>query len=412
MSASIDFIAVVYLLGAAQALVFVVLLLRAPRSAQHANRCLAAFLLTFALALVDEFLLYTRYYRDVPQLLGVLWPLDFVYGPLMYFYFKALTEQHFVLTRKYLAHFIPLAISITSYTPFMLLSGTEKFDLVFAPTALTGYHSVFTLIALAAMVQILVYIILLILHLKRHSRAVAQNLSYREGVDLRWLRNLVLACFTLWALFVLRDLLLPLWGMGGADHWSLPVAIAVAVYVLGYFGHRQPEIFGLMATTPEVRRIASEAQVVEGDSPNNEVGQATPTTDKYQKSALSESHAQSIHQQLIAVMQAEKLYLDNELTLSTLAQRLTISTHHLSQVINEQVGCNFFDFINEYRVREAQALLTDPAEQRSSILALSMQAGFKSKSAFYKAFRKHMGMTPAQYRESLSEFVAENQATD
>jgi AraC-like DNA-binding protein len=389
MSPSIDPITIIFLLGAAQAVFFAVLLLRARH---HANRYLAAFLVVFATALVDEFLLSTGHYRDVPRLLGVFWPLDFLYGPLLYIYTRALTAPLSLPPRAALMHFVPFLFSSASHAPYILLDVTEKVDLVFAPTTLTAYHTVMSLNTLAAMTQILVYLLFVILHLRRHTRAIAQTLSYRDGVDLRWLRNLTLVCVTLWALYVLRDLLLPLAGMAGAAYWSLPIAIAVAVYALGYFGHRQPELFGLAAITVGVR----------GDAPENLPKRSEAGIVKYQKSALAASQALAVHEQLIAMMQADKPYRDSDLSLLTLAQRLGVSTHHLSQVINEHAGCNFFDFVNAYRVREAQTLLADPAEQRGSILALSMEAGFKSKSAFYNAFRKHVGMTPAQYRASLA----------
>jgi AraC-like DNA-binding protein len=389
MQPAIGLSAVVFLIGAAQATFFAALLARPGHSNRQANRYLAALLLVFALALIDEFLLHSRYYRTVPQLLAVLWPLDFLYGPLFYFYTLALIEPRFAFSKHKLAHYIPFVLSAASYLPLMLLSGIEKADLVFAVTMPTPYHSVMALNTLAAMIQIPIYLLLAILHLRWHARSIRRTLSYREGADLRWLRNLTVVFAILWALYVLRDLLLPLSGLGSSAHWLLPGVMAFAVYALGYLGHRQPEIFSALV-----------ASAVADD--NAETPAGVTNTVKYQKSALSDSQARMLYERLGALMQTEKPYRNSELSLAALAQQLGVSTHHLSQVINEHAGRNFFDFINDHRVRAAQILLADPNEQRSSILALSMEAGFKSKSAFYNAFRKQVGMPPAQYRAELT----------
>jgi len=74
----------------------------------------------------------------------------------------------------------------------------------------------------------------------------------------------------------------------------------------------------------------------------------------------------------------------------------------LSQVINENIGKSFFDFVNEYRVRETKKALADSRSEQFSILGIAMDAGFNSKSAFYTAFKKYTGMTPSQFKEQIN----------
>ena len=99
-------------------------------------------------------------------------------------------------------------------------------------------------------------------------------------------------------------------------------------------------------------------------------------------------------------MRAEKPYLDGDLTLQKLAKTLAISPHHLSQTINEQLQQNFIDFINSYRIEEAKRMLVDPARKHYSVLAVSEEVGFNSKSAFNTAFKKHANMTPSEFRKA------------
>ena len=87
-------------------------------------------------------------------------------------------------------------------------------------------------------------------------------------------------------------------------------------------------------------------------------------------------------------------------TLQTLARTVNCSVHHLSQVINAGFGKSFFDFLNQYRVEHAKALLSD-CEAPGAVLNVAFAVGFSSNSAFYAAFKKHVGQTPARYRRTV-----------
>jgi len=100
-------------------------------------------------------------------------------------------------------------------------------------------------------------------------------------------------------------------------------------------------------------------------------------------------------------MTEEKPYFEGDLTLQKLADRLSISPHHLSQIINDKIGQNFFDFINSYRIEEAKKLLLDPRGELLTILAISEETGFNSKSSFNNAFKKYTGQTPSQFKQEM-----------
>ena len=96
-------------------------------------------------------------------------------------------------------------------------------------------------------------------------------------------------------------------------------------------------------------------------------------------------------------MENEKPYLNNRLGLKDVAEYLNISVHHLSQVINEQLDKNFFDFVNDYRVTEVKNLLRDPKHKQFTLLAIAYDCGFNSKSSFNSVFKKITGLTPSSY---------------
>lgn len=123
---------------------------------------------------------------------------------------------------------------------------------------------------------------------------------------------------------------------------------------------------------------------------------------KYAKSGLSAEQLEEIKARLEILMRAEKAFLRPDLTLPVLAQATGCSVNHLSQVINAGMGVSFFDYLNQHRIEYAKNLLGNCAGHNSAILNVAFAVGFNSNSAFYAAFKKCIGQTPAQYRRAQS----------
>lgn len=121
---------------------------------------------------------------------------------------------------------------------------------------------------------------------------------------------------------------------------------------------------------------------------------------KYAKSGLSDEQLAGYKKRLDFVMRAEQAYLRSDLTLPRLARLIDCSVNHLSQVINAGFGVSFFDYLNRFRVEHARELLAEADGQSSAVLNIAFTVGFNSNSAFYAAFKKHVGQTPAQYRRA------------
>ena len=126
------------------------------------------------------------------------------------------------------------------------------------------------------------------------------------------------------------------------------------------------------------------------------------TVEKYQKSTLNRAEAEKYLQELNSLMATEKIYTSPDITLSSIAERISISRHLLSMILNEVVKMNFYDFINSYRIEEIKLSLLDEDKRDSSILELAFDAGFNSKSTFNAVFKKQTGMTPSQFRKQMA----------
>jgi AraC-like DNA-binding protein/streptogramin lyase len=119
---------------------------------------------------------------------------------------------------------------------------------------------------------------------------------------------------------------------------------------------------------------------------------------KYKSSSLHPDFVRQCVKKLNHLMEEEKLYRDEDISLPTLAQKLSITHHQLSQVLNDGIKRKFFDYINVYRIEEAKKIMTDPKGKNMKIQSIAYDVGFKTLTAFYKAFKKHTGMTPGQYK--------------
>lgn len=121
---------------------------------------------------------------------------------------------------------------------------------------------------------------------------------------------------------------------------------------------------------------------------------------KYSGSYINQTDISAYSSRIELFFFTHKPYLNPTLTLSNLAMTMGLSEKIISQVINQQYNQNFLTFINSYRVEEAKRLLNDFYKNKSTMLGISLDSGFNSRSAFYGAFKKHTGMTPTEYCKS------------
>lgn len=124
--------------------------------------------------------------------------------------------------------------------------------------------------------------------------------------------------------------------------------------------------------------------------------------EKYKTSTLDPERADKIIPKLLHQMEEEKIFLNPDLTLGDLSQKLRIHYNHLSRIINERFGLSYNDFINNYRIDEAKRRLADPEDKKKTVSEIMYDCGFYSKSVFNTAFKKFTGMTPSEYRKKNS----------
>ncbi len=415
-----------------------------------ANRIFATLLLVFSLMLIEHTMDLAGYFFYMPDATGYIQLLYFLIGPLIYLYIKIqVSPKVRRLKSKDALHLLPLIIALVIMSPYLLsadynaklliyydrlfpeLSDVES-DLTFncefssildwltcevrltlvpdKPQFELFFYSPIILIWLfgwltqALWISLLIYVVVSLRLLKKHRQLLRQITSNINGLDLSWLQHftwllsITIIVFLFFSIqeeifgniFEINELL---------ANYIIYGMIGFCVMYIGVRSLQQPHIF-----SPELSAIAkqlsAENNLVEQ---NHNMPAKTPMADnethankpKYQNSPVTTPLAQDLANSINSHMQTEESYLNPQLTLPELAEKLSITPHVLSQVLNETLKQNFFEFVNSFRVEKAKSLMLN---QRSMpVIQVAMDSGFNSKTAFYSAFKKLSGATPRQW---------------
>lgn len=175
------------------------------------------------------------------------------------------------------------------------------------------------------------------------------------------------------------------------------LAIAVGVAVLGLLQARLPEklFYVLYSVAIGLAFLLVQFALTLRPQLAADVTEATKTA--YANSTLARVDSDAKLARLDELMRYDRAYEDSELSLTTLAERIGLSSHQLSELLNTRLGKGFSRYLREQRVAAAKAMLL--AEPSASVLSVGLSVGFSTQSSFYDAFREVVGMTPGQYRK-------------
>lgn len=377
---------VLLLIGAIQSCFFAILVL-SKKGKSVADKILAFWLAIFTLHLAFVYYSFLSGYEFYIEYGHIPSGILVVYYSLMYVYTKALTSKENIFKTKWLLHIIPTAITYFSIVPLAQLPYEEKANLVTHVTTNSNSKFIFGIIILF----IIFYLIATLRLLKKHNITIRKMFSYEENISLNWLRILtillVFLCFGISGLVINAHYLQTTsLTMHPKDSMILDIqghaAFVIFIFFLGFFGIRQQAIYSIPNHNKE-KTVKSEAK---------------PASSRYEKSGLKKEDSDNHLKRLLMYMEDEKPYLNEKLSLKEVAEKINISTNHLSQVINENLGKNFFDFVNSYRVDLAKQKLNDPSNNNYTIVSLAYDCGFSSKSSFNTIFKKNAGLTPSEFR--------------
>ena len=366
------------------------------RSARRANRFLGWLLITYSVSVGLSMLYVTGYPGPLVHLAGLESVLYFLFGPLLYLYAKSLISHRRIPRWTVVAHLLPTLGVALYYLPYFLLNGTEKATWLAADvggdevTGAVAYFAVYY-------AYTLVYHLWVIGIIQRHNREIADLFSELTSLNLSWLRNLTLLSA---AVIFLEIVVLVLWGVDALSY-GLAYALgylpsALLIYSIGYFALKQPALFEVALPDPQMLQADGAARPAPAEDEPHE------RASKYATSSLTDGKAETLRTQLLALMEEAHLYRTPNLRLADVAAQLDAAPNHVSQVINERMGKNFFDLVNHYRIEEAKAILVAAEQQHLTIQAVAFEVGFNAKTTFNVAFKKHTGLTPTQFKRTAA----------
>ncbi len=331
------------------------------------NLILGSFFILWGLNFLDGYLLLDGFYLQYPSL--ALWEdsLVFLYGPLIYFYARALVDMNPVWDLKALYHLIPFGLLfITTIIMYHLQPVETKIEVINSIMELNQPLEVFFL-TVVVFAHILSYFF------------VANSLLNNRLNDLK---NHYSTLNTIWFITTLRFLI-------------VIVLASLAVSILQYYGNRRLFEIGLVILILIILIFISQVLFKALDQPLLFVHR---NSEKYGASNLTSELQQAILTQLKSVLEGDKMFLQADLTLTDLSRSVSASPRHVSQIINDHFNKNFFDLINSYRIQEARRVLKNARDPKLTVLEVMYQVGFNSKSSFNTQFKKKTGLTPSEFK--------------
>ena len=391
---AIDLLSALNLLGAVQGIFLAIIFYTARKNNRYSNFLLASLLFFLSLDIFEIFLCYTDYIFYVPWMVNVAEPFSYLYGPFAYFYARSLIDENFRFERKHIPYVAPAVLHFIYRIPFYLQSNAFKLHdvihsyqksytidyevepIAWFPDGIIITGEWFDVLLFAWSLPFNFYSVYLVLRYAHRQRI---SLFTTNNTSLKWL---VLTTLYLTATFVIFGLI-SFTDTGDLGDIYIATAMSVVLYCMSFY-------------------VVTKSQVLQStNTPGPAPEPETEMRKKYEKSTLSVDSTDELLGKLKTYMETEKPFLNSELGLPELAAALSLSTHHLSQLINEGLNQNFFDFINSYRIEEIKKQLHDPKLSHIKIEEIAFQNGFNSKSAFNTAFKKFTTTTPSQYRKEV-----------
>ena len=366
----------IFTVGIFTSLFFFILLLNKKKK-YLPDKILALWMLIIGIHLASTFLYFKGYWENYPHLIGITAPLPLIYGPFLYYYTAYSIKGSRQISRQDYLHLLPFMLAYMYMCRFYFFYTAEEKSLVHRGM-IDDFGTFTSFLILTIIISAIAYVIYSYRLLSKHKRLIENNYSNTDRINLNWLKSFI---WGIAAIFITVSFVIVSRDVIGISYPFNPdlifySMIVFAILALGYFGIRHENIF--------VDNVILETE---------EKLKAT-----YKNSGLSDNIARAKHKDLLELMVKQKPYLEPDLTLNSLAIRLDISLHHLSQIINQYEGQHFNDFVNKYRVEEFIILAS--RDQRYSYLALALESGFNSKSTFNTVFKKFKGVTPSKFMSS------------
>lgn len=355
------------LTGVVQGFFLAFLIFKMKTGNHNANKFLSAYVTSVSFSIGISTL--TRLFPETNSLLHILFrsqeAIQFIFGPLIYFFVRSLVVQNPSNIARRFPHFLPAILYIffmfSTYIPFV----NQRF-LVINPEG-NRFHITLEIVS---SLHVWIYLLKGLLISYKAKKNTSMSVSIRTNASFSMNLLIGTAIVYLVFLFILCTSLLQ-----GFDYDAFNAAVglagAIALYSVSYFF------------------------LINAGSLSRE------NKNKYSNSPLSSKEKEFILTSLIELLETKHVYLNPEINLNSVSRSLNTPRQYISQIIGERMNTTFNDLINKYRVETFVKRIEKGDHRKYNLLALAFDSGFNSKTAFLSAFRKNYGKTPSDYIKSL-----------
>lgn len=359
--------------------IFLGILLLIKKKKSRADKVLTIWIIFLIATQLLRYLTWTKFFFKYPHWLGVELSLPILHAVLLYFYVREVTGNPLKNIWAILPHFVTTVLLFVLVIPFYRSTGEEKIYVYQNHSTEFEWFETFALPLLV--IAGIGYSIWSFIIIKKHQKSIQNNFSNTDKKELQWLKYLVIGNASLYVLSIFYD------------NYIIFMGIVILVLFIGFFGINQLDIFH----APSIVDDEDTASNSISKQHKKDVKKPRTISKRYEKSGLTEEMASEIYSQLNNVMDEDALYKNESITLTELASFLEVHPNHLSQVINEQEGKNFYNYINSLRIKEFIKLALLPENKKYTMISLAYDVGFSSKSTFNKHFKNNTGKTPTEF---------------
>ena len=298
-------------------------------------------------------------------------PLNFslALGPLIFFYVLKMTRPEYKFRFKGMLHFNPLLLELGA----RLLEVKESIRTGAATYNTSTFHQLNPVLQFLAFISVIIYLYRCHKLIESYYQQQKFNAGDRYRYELRWLHKLLKGFSLLWILWI---------SFTAADYFYYHHQLSVHAYYPFYL------CLAVMLIWIAAAAFSRAGFSVPADAPV--FLKPLPPAELKQKGIWLKN-----------VVKTNRYYQDPELSLTSLAEKLELTTHELSRVINVGLKKSFNDFINEYRVAEVARKIQDPANDHITLLGIALESGFNSQSSFTRIFKHMTGKSPMEYKNDL-----------
>lgn len=359
-----------FLAGIVQGFIFVFVVLFSRKYRGKSIRFLTALIFCLSLGNLNYFLSDAGIITVDQLYLYFYLPLASTIPPLLYLYVRTFLYPQKAVNRKEWSLFLPFTIFLVLTFAFRIGTwmGVDR------PGFETFFGLALNVHEILSVTYTFIVLLIVLVQIIRYEKAQQHFEMATVKARVNWLKttlSLLFVLTTMWGFLVYKNIFVP---EVFTSFYLLWLGLSLLIYWLGHIGIYH---FGILEERKKIRAHAV----------------------KKQRSKPSKSTKNEHVRTLEKLITEDKIYLDPGLTLESVAQKLNLSTSYLSRVLNAELQTNFTEYLNSFRIAEAKSYLRNPEFSTYTMVAIGLEAGFNSKSAFFNVFKKSTGKTPLEFKK-------------